>query len=193
MRSIILAIETAIDGGSISIQEKQTEIDFWIGRNSISKAEDILENIDLLLRANELNGENVEQIIVSGDVGSATGLKIGLATAKGLARSFPSRLIVASLIDSLVNLVSHCDAEKYIIALPVGRNSIFYKIFTPVNQIGAASIVRTEEFFEKMNNFEGSVYAHQKILKNKPLFDFKTDLFKNVGENMAKVISSCRV
>lgn len=192
-KKLTLAIETAIDGGSLSIFEGRTEMDFWIGKNGISKAEDILENISRLFKANEITKENIEQIIISRDVGSATGLKIGMATAKGLAKSFSSRLVAASLIDSLANDISAAKVDKYMIALPVGKNNIFHQNMIDGNQSGAVSISKTSEFFAGKLNFERVVYAHQRIIENKMFFDCGNTEFISLGENMAKVICNKRV
>ena len=192
LKRLTLAIETAIDGGSISILEGQKEIDFWIGENGISKAEDILENISRLFEANEITKENIELIVISGDVGSTTGLKIGMATAKGLARSFPSRLFVASLIDSLIKTVSpdqsSDNSNEFVIVLPVGKNNIFYRYLTGANQTGASAIVKTQEFFENLN-FEGIIYAHQKIIETQARIEFAGKKFVSLGQNMAKVVA----
>lgn len=188
-KKLTLAIETAIDGGSLSLLKGQIELDFRIGKNGISKAEDILENICGLFEANKVTGENIDLIIISSDVGSVTGLKIGMATARGLTKAFSSRLAAASLIDSLVKIISKDNADKYVIVLPVGKNNIFYRRFTLGNQPGASAIVKTEEFFGKNLNLDGIIYAHQKIIDSKTQFDDNaadTREFISLGENMAK-------
>ena len=183
-------METAIDGGSLSLFEGQTELDFWIGKNGISKAEDILENIYGLFEANKVTGKNIELVIISSDVGSATGLKIGMATAKGLAKAFSSRLNAVSLVDFLVKVISSDNTEKYVIALPVGKNNIFFRRFTFGNQPGASAIVKTEEFFAENLNSDGLIYAHPKIIACKTQFDGNAKEFISIGENMAKFITS---
>lgn len=189
-KKLTLAIETAINGGSLSIFDGRTEIDFWIGENEISKAEDILENISRLFKTNEITKENIEQIIISRDVGSATGLKIGMAIAKGLAKSFSTRLVAASLIDSLAHQISAAKVGEYMIALPVGKNNIFYQNVINGNKTGGGSIRKTGEFFVGNLNFESVIYAHQRVIENKMFFDCGTTEFVNLGENMAKTI--CR-
>jgi tRNA A37 threonylcarbamoyladenosine modification protein TsaB len=192
-KKLTLAIETAIDGGSLSIFDGQTEIDFWIGKDGISKAEDILENISRLFKANEITGENIEQIIISSDVGSATGLKIGMATAKGLAKSFSCRLVVTSLIDSLAHDISTDKVDRYVIALPVGKNNVFHQNMTDGNRTGIGLISKTEEFFDGKLNFEEVLYAHQRIIETKPVFGCGTTKFISIGKNMAKAICHKRV
>jgi hypothetical protein len=45
----VLAIESAISGGSISLQRDGVEIGGWVGESAVSKAEDLLANIDSLM------------------------------------------------------------------------------------------------------------------------------------------------
>src|SRR5258708_18599521 len=78
-----LAIESAISGGSISLL-KGREIANWIGSSNVSKAEDLLANIDHLLAANDIALNEIDLITVSAGPGSFTGIRIGIATALGL-------------------------------------------------------------------------------------------------------------
>ena len=51
--TVILAIESAICGGSLSLIVDGAEVANWIGSSNVSKAEDLLLNIDTMLtRAN---------------------------------------------------------------------------------------------------------------------------------------------
>ncbi len=48
--NILLAIETASAGGSISLLRNNVEIDKWSGASVISKSEDVLDEISALLK-----------------------------------------------------------------------------------------------------------------------------------------------
>lgn len=81
---IVLAIEAAIRGGSVSLLEGDGEIASWQGASEVSRAEDLLYNIDGLLEQAKIDRKNIDTIAVSNGPGSYTGLRIGLATAFGL-------------------------------------------------------------------------------------------------------------
>ncbi|MEP6789475.1 MAG: hypothetical protein ABJB40_13635, partial [Acidobacteriota bacterium] len=53
----ILAIESAISGGSISLLKGLKEVANWTGTSNVSKAEDLLFNIDKMLTANEVHSK----------------------------------------------------------------------------------------------------------------------------------------
>ena len=83
-QNITLAIESAIRGGSVSLIGDGVEIANWIGSADVSKAEDLLADIDLMLGANGLTIHDVGHVAVSAGPGSFTGIRIGIATALGL-------------------------------------------------------------------------------------------------------------
>ena len=165
-----VALETGIEGGSISIFNGSEQIASWIGNREISKAEDLLENISGLLAKHQLRQNRIAVIAVSNDIGSATGLKIGLATAKGLARAFNSRLLEISLYDSIISdigLINSKNSFNNMLALPFGKNSIYRRIIThenPSEVFTADKIVKSETFFQKLDGYTGRVYTHHKIL-----------------------------
>ncbi len=113
-KNLILAIESAIGGGSLSIWEADREIDFWVGTSGISKAEDMLDGFNRLLIHNQLSKERVGLIAYSVEFGSPTGLKIGAALARGLSKSLNCRLSAVSL----GNLLNNFSAEE----LKTGEN-----------------------------------------------------------------------
>lgn len=194
VKNLTLAIETAVGGGSLSIFKGQTLIDFWIGNAEISKAEDVLENISYLFERNHITKENIEKIVVSGDVGSTTGLKIGMATGQGLAKSFASRLTVASLIESLTTAVSVDEIQQYMIALPVGKGNVFCLELINEQRVNNGLVVKTENFFNMISNNEHHIYAHQKIYDLKLTFDIGISVLDTIGNNMAShLINNKRV
>lgn len=105
-KNLILAIESAIGGGSLSVREGSREIDSWIGTSGISKAEDMLDGFSQLLKRNHLGKERIGLIAYSVEFGSPTGLKIGAALAFGLAKSLECRLSGISLSGVLTDISS---------------------------------------------------------------------------------------
>ncbi len=159
-KNIILSIETTVGGGSLSILKNQIEIDGWIGNREISKAEEVLEQILILLkRKNNISKDNIGKIVVSKSAGSLTGEKIGLALAKGLAKSLKCQLIEISVFESLLReQILNVRAEgNYLTGIPLGKNQIQWQSFLVGSKVtaeyNAPQISTCMELVEKISKF----------------------------------------
>jgi tRNA threonylcarbamoyl adenosine modification protein YeaZ len=120
---IVLALEAGLAGGTVSILRHGSQIDFSVGQESVSKSEDILAMIERLLEKNGIKRRDIGLIAVSDEPGSLTGLRIGLATAKGLADSLAKRVFRMSLLDALAVL---SDTKDSVFCGYFAKNRGFY-------------------------------------------------------------------
>lgn len=120
-----LAIETAIRGGSLSLMKDEQEVDFWVGDKNVSKAEDVLEQISNMLKNNEI--KKIDLIAVSVGQGSSTGIRIGLATALGLRKSYNCEIVEVLVFEGLTH--NKIFNEPTLLAIPVGRRQIAWQVF----------------------------------------------------------------
>ena len=125
--AIFLGIESAITGGSVCITSNGREIGAWVGNQSISKAEELLPNIDRLLRENSLGLLDIHRVIVSIGPGSFTGIKVGIATVFGFRAA--SGLTCLG-IDALSAMSLSAIGTDAIIVVPVGRGTICIQSFS---------------------------------------------------------------
>jgi tRNA threonylcarbamoyl adenosine modification protein YeaZ len=158
-QDLVLSIEAAVGGGSLSILTNQIEIDGWTGSTEISRAEDILEQISNLLTRNKLKKESIEVIAVSIGAGSLTGEKIGRAIAQGLAKSLNCRLVKTSVLESLLREFDNKSAGEFITAIPIGKNCVQWQTFTIKDNINYKSNTRIQtsdidEFIEQINKLD---------------------------------------
>jgi len=123
---LILGIESAIAGGSICISNNDGEIDSWVGEETVSRAENLLPNIDRLMRANSISLEVIDRIVVSIGPGSFTGIKIGISTVLGLRSALGVFCLGISTLEALPLSVGNVNA---IAAVPVGRGTICIQSF----------------------------------------------------------------
>ena len=86
-KDLTLSIETAVQGGSISLLQGKTELHNWIGSREVSKSEDVLQEIKNILKRNEIEKEELKKIVVSRGPGSHTGVRIGMAVGIGLRKA----------------------------------------------------------------------------------------------------------
>lgn len=125
--SIVLAIEGAIGGGSLCLLQGQTILGCWSGNGEISRAEDLLENVDALLKNAGIDKAAWDQIAVSNGPGSYTGIRIGIATALGLGRALGITCSGFSLLDAIARESSV--AGNFVVALPIRKDEAAWQVF----------------------------------------------------------------
>lgn len=148
--NIVLAIESAINGGSLSLLQNGVEISHWIGSASVSKAEELLVNIDAMLRAAGISKTEIDMIAVSAGPGSFTGIRIGLATALGLKNGLDIKM---SSVSALTAMADEIDKHRIlVVAAPTGRNAICIQTFENSGTPSSVSEPQTiaEEAFSEM-------------------------------------------
>lgn len=144
----ILAIETAIGSGSISILQNRSEIGSIDG--GISRAEDVLSGIKKILADSELTYREIDIIATSLGPGSFTGIRIGIATGLGLKRSLSAKLVRVNALEAMSLLFPN---ELRVVVLPLGRGNYVLQEFdltadpdskpSVVNEEGLIQIVGT--------------------------------------------------
>ena len=134
---VLLAIESAISGGSISLWSNSEEIDRWIGEGGVSRAEDLLPNIAEMLKRNSISRAVIGSIAVSIGPGSFTGIRIGIATALGLRVSLGIPLVGISILEAIV---LEQNAGRILAAVPMGRDAICYQMFDLTDRAAPVTI-----------------------------------------------------
>ena len=185
---IVLAVESAICGGSISLLKKDVEIANWIGASNVSKAEDLLVNIDALLTSNNISRHEIDLIAVSAGPGSFTGIRIGLATALGLKAGLGVEMSSESALKAMVYVTT--TAQNVIAAVQAGRNSVCLQEFQIVEQeVRACDAPRTlteDAFFEfvrdeKEANFILHASLYEKCERSQHIFNFGSNIAQAIG------------
>jgi len=102
--SIVLAIESAIRGGSLCVHDGDRVIAELYGTGGVSRAEELLSSIDGVLRTAGVKPRDVETVAVSTGPGSFTGIRIGIATALGLRTATGAACVGVSLFEALCSV-----------------------------------------------------------------------------------------
>ena len=146
-RSIILAIETAIGGGSISVIRRDGTM---IGAVSgVSRAEDLLIGIERLLADSNLPRNAIDLIAVSLGPGSFTGIRIGIATALGLSSSLGAKCVG---VDAFEAISLSFPNEDVVVVLPLGRGYFAFQEFSQNSVVGRAQVVTEEEMIHTLSD-----------------------------------------
>lgn len=177
---IVLAIESAIAGGSLSLLRDNVEIANWTGTDSVSKAEDLLFNIDAMLTAQNISRNEIDLIAVSAGPGSFTGTRIGIATALGLKTGLGIRMVTVPVLKAMIG-----KAHNLIAAVPAGRNAVCFQGYA-ADDWSQPSSVSEDVFFDYVKtNQERHFLLHsslcQKAVGLRNTQDFGVDLARSVG------------
>lgn len=186
---ITLAIESAISGGSLSLLSSGNEIANWSGTSNVSKAEDLLANIDAMLKQCSIDRREIDLLAVSAGPGSFTGIRIGIATVLGLKTGLGIEMITVSLLEAMI--VAGVPLEPDVTsAVPVGRDAVCLQNFRVdadllTEQSQPTSISETEflkGISEKTSRhfiLHSLLYEKARALPNTQ--DGGTDLAKSIG------------
>jgi tRNA threonylcarbamoyladenosine biosynthesis protein TsaB len=195
----VLSIETAIQGGSLSLSVNGEEFDYWVGQMGVSKAEDVLEQISNLFERNNFKKESLSLIVVSAGPGSSTGVKIGLSLAKGLSKALGCKFIQKSVMESLLAKAGKMPGPV-VTALPIGKDLICRQLFQTCNPVYTENKLQVsglKDFIEWLaeHNFPQAV-CHEKVFSDLSpaknligqtyLIDAGTNLAKLIAANVTK-------
>jgi tRNA threonylcarbamoyladenosine biosynthesis protein TsaB len=98
---VVLALETATMCGSVAlVAGKQCVAEFSL-RTGETHSRRLLSGLDYILQEAGIEKNNIDAVAVSVGPGSFTGLRIGMATAKGLATAAKAKLIGIGTLDGL--------------------------------------------------------------------------------------------
>lgn len=139
---IVLALETAIEPGGVSILKNSLEVASWRGTESIARSEDLMPEIERLLEDCKITAGQIDLIGVSLGPGSYTGIRIGIATAAGLAFGSDCPSIGVSTLEALALAAEREGTIRCLI--PAGRGRIIYQDFykTQADGLQTTSVMR---------------------------------------------------
>lgn len=128
----ILAIESSAIAASVAITEDNKLLSCYTVNNGLTHSETLMPMIDTILKATETNINTVQYIACVSGPGSFTGLRIGAATAKGLALGLDKKIVPVPTLDALAYNVY--DANSIICPImDARRNQAYFAFYSWVN------------------------------------------------------------
>ncbi len=104
----ILGIETSTMTGSVALMDEERLIAEYTLNLKETHTSRLMPAIDKVLKDASLTIQDLDGIAVSLGPGSFTGLRIGIATAKGLAQGLNIPVVGIPTLDGLAFNLSHC-------------------------------------------------------------------------------------
>jgi len=128
---LILAVETATRCGSVALTiggtREGTVLAEASSRAAVTHSRRLLGEIDRMMRESGVGWGDLAAIAVSGGPGSFTGLRIGMAAAKGLAMAAETAFLMIPTLDGLA--LSCCLSSRRICCLLDARKKEVYCAF----------------------------------------------------------------
>jgi len=185
-----LAIESAVGGGSISLQAEEDEVDCWIGDSGVSRAEDLLPNIIEMLDRRRVDRNMIGRIAISVGPGSYTGIRIGIAAALGLKSALDIPCVGVPVLEAMA--LASASVGTVLTVVPMGRRSICFQTFN-VSGDGQAEPASEPVACGSIDESPSLITGTQEILVHESLLtDFQNALpdriVRSIGSNLAKLI-----
>lgn len=124
----ILALETSAKSVSAAVVENGAVLASAYQNTGLTHSRTLMPLVDGMLKAAELPLENVDLIAVAQGPGSFTGLRIGVAAAKGLAWAKDLPCCGVSTLVAMAQNLRHLDGE-IICAMDARRNQVYNAVF----------------------------------------------------------------
>ena len=188
----ILSIESAIGTGSVALIRDATLLSTSEGGSlKPSRAEDILAAIKDILSDATLDLERLSSIAVSTGPGSYSGIRIGIATALGLANSLGIVCSGVSLLEAIAS--SDGRSRSLIAAVPVGKNDVASQRFEPgdegQDESSSPALDAYPDFVDRLGEFSPhTILAHRDLYERLSIEPDLPVAIEDVGTNMALLI-----
>ncbi len=97
----LLGIDTATNSGGVALSRNGEVIGMWICKTPLRYSERLIEWIDRMLAEHSLTPNDLDALAVACGPGSFTGIRVGLATVKGLAQALDKPVLGIGTLEAL--------------------------------------------------------------------------------------------
>lgn len=154
--ALILNIDTAVDNASLCLAKQGKVVSFEKNESQKDHASWLHVTIKEIFEKNKIELSSVDAIAVTAGPGSYTGLRIGMATAKGICYALNKPLICLNTLLVMANAAKNETADLLCPMIDARRMEVFTAIYTKELQIvkESAAITLNENSFDEylLNN-----------------------------------------
>lgn len=192
----ILGIDTSTKHMSIAIVSEDLIIGELIFNSNMDHSEKLISNISYILESNDMSMKDIDLIGVAKGPGSFTGIRIGIATVKGLAE-FSEIPVVG--VSSLEVLASNFKLNgRVAVAVDAKRDRVYGALYdfdnSKTKHIIAEGLYDLSEFKEKIKSLRPEIIAgdmNNRFEELEDIVKFSTGLMNlNHGANLCFIAKS---
>jgi tRNA threonylcarbamoyladenosine biosynthesis protein TsaB len=157
---LILALDTSSPSGSLAVlrDEKVISVVSTLAEETYSSR--MFRHLEFLLQELSLKLDQFDLFAVAAGPGSFTGLRVGLAAAKGWAEVYKKPVVGISVLEAIA-AQSYSNATVLVAASDARRGEIYYGVYrrgkNSLALEGEECVARPEEFMQAMGARPGSV------------------------------------
>jgi tRNA threonylcarbamoyladenosine biosynthesis protein TsaB len=190
---LILNIDTATENAMICLSENETIIAVEENHDQKNHAAFVQPAIEKLFNSTNLKLQNIDTVSVTAGPGSYTGLRVGLASAKGLCYALHKPIILINTLDvmakSIIREIKNQKSENtntlFCPMIDARRMEVFTAIYDmqlhPILQ-PSAIIINKESFAEELLK-HSIIFAGNGSIKLKALICHKNAIFSSIQHN----------
>ena len=172
MNPLILSVETATLAGSVAVSRGDAIVAVLAGDSGISHSNTLLNDIDKLLREAEVDLSEIDLFAVAIGPGSFTGLRIGIATVKGLAATLDRPCAGVPTLHAVA--LSAGASDQSVALLPAGRGEVFAQLFSVtkdglVTELDKATHISPQKLLAKYGSLERALWCGEGAVANSAL------------------------
>jgi len=170
----ILSVETATLAGSVALSRGDKIVAAFAGDSGVSHSNTLLNDIDRLLSEAQVDLSEIDLFAVASGPGSFTGLRIGIATIKGLAATLERPCAGVPTLQAIA--LAAGPAPRSVALLPAGRGEVFAQLFSVtedglVTELDQATHISPQRLLEKYGVLESVRWCGEGAIANKALFE----------------------
>ncbi len=125
---VILSVETATLGGSVSVSRGEVILGQLAGEAQVSHSNTLLADINRLLDQTGVLLNEVDVFAVATGPGSFTGLRIGIATVKALSATLERPCAGVPTLEAIAHAAG--PSGRSVALMPAGRGEVFAQMFS---------------------------------------------------------------
>lgn len=178
----ILAFETSAKAASVALLQDGLLLGEYMQNSGQTHSRTIMKMAQDLLRNCDLTEKDVDAVACAAGPGSFTGIRIGLAAAKGFSWGREIPLVGVSTLEAMVRTVAVADGV-YCAAMDARRNQVYTAVFTVKHGVFSRvmddSAISVQELGDQLAALDGPKYL---------VGDGAALCYKHLSETVAELI-----
>ena len=154
---MILALESSATACSAALSRDGELVAQSWQNSGLTHSRTLLPMVDSMLKNCEMTLEQVDVVAVAAGPGSFTGLRIGVATAKGLAWAEDKDCAACSTLESMAWPLAHMEGCLIVCAMDARRKQVYNAIFEAegdtIRRIAPDRAISLADLGEELKNY----------------------------------------